>query len=148
MRLPAICFGVLIISVSGAPAPGQNEPVITVTLATSQKTGPTGQATLSQRGNDVLVTVEVPNDAQDSMVAVNQGACKSQPSGKAQYTLGKLENGAIQSIMKNTTIASLTQQPNAIVVEQTPLLCGDINAASPLPGSQPASPKPGQTSIT
>lgn len=124
--------------------PAQQEPVVTVVLATPQKTGTTGQAILSQRGNDVLVTVKVPN-AQAGDVALYKGACGSAPAGKPDKVLGKLKSGALQTTVTGTTIAALAQRPTRIVIDQTPPLCGDVSAENPIPGSQqgtPASPMP------
>jgi len=126
------------------------EPAVTVTLATPQKQGPTGQAILSQHGNDVLVTLKMPPSNQVADASIVHGACsqqtstnntqpstsKASTSTKNSMALTAVTNGVSQTTVTGTTIQQLTTGGYSIIVRQTPSLCGDLNAANPIPGTQ------------
>jgi len=133
------------------------EPAVMVTLATTQKKGPTGQAILSQHGNDVMVTLKLEPSHEVSDASIVRGTCPqeagtTQASGMSNETnnstngmtnashntmsLTAVTNGLSQTTVPGMTVQQLTTGGYAIIVRQKPWLCGDLSKANPVPGTQ------------
>ena len=158
----ATCFAQQNTQPASPGAHAVQEPAVMVTLATTQKKGPTGQAILSQQGNDVMVTLKMEPTNQSSDAAIVRGTCPEEPaatqpagmsnqannnstsgsstsgSTAAQNTmsLSAVTNGLSQTTVPGMTVRQLTTGGYAIIVRQKPWLCGDLSKANPVPGTQ------------
>jgi hypothetical protein len=117
--------------------PAQSGPAMNFPLTVNGKPGGTpGEVVLSQRGQDVLVTVKTPSSTPGTQQAmIYKGSC-AKPSTSAAYRLTAVTNGSSQTVLKNLNVATLTGGQYALEVNATPRLCTDLNNANPLPATQ------------
>jgi hypothetical protein len=148
-------------------APAQSGPVVNLPLTENGKPGgKPGMAVLSQRGSDVLVTIQDPaasRSRRDATIA--KGACSSsstsdsgtssqsnamsssapstQSNGSSMssatqgtYKLNPLTHGQSQTVLKGVSVSDLTSGNYKIVVGGSPPLCGELAQANPVPATQ------------
>lgn len=109
-----------------------------VTLVPLGKKGPAGSAVLSQQGDNLIVTLQLPQAYQSSGKAmIAAGTCD--PSGTAattndtttyQLTVGT-KSGPSMTTLHSVSLQSLVASPHVIVVQGMPALCGDISTLLP-----------------
>lgn len=123
---------------SSSPAPaasGAMQAGGMVTLIPADKKGQGGSAVLSQSGNDLVITLDVPQGyAAGAQAAIYSGTCAAQTGATkatAAYRLQAPANGSSKTTLKNLTLEKLTSSPHAIVVQGTPQLCGDVTNLLP-----------------
>jgi hypothetical protein len=106
--------------------------MITVNLGAQNGSGETGQATLTQDGGDVVVTILMNKaDLPDQPAHIHTGSCaKLDPAPK--YGLNNLVRGTSTTTLKARTLASLETGGFAINVHKSTtdipdyVACGDI----------------------
>lgn len=109
-----------------------------VTLVPAGKKGPAGTAVLSEQGDNLTVTLHLPQGYQSSGKAmIAAGTCN--PSGTAattndtttyQLTVGT-KSGPSMTTLHSVSLQSLLASPHVIVVQGAPALCGDISTILP-----------------
>ena len=119
-------------SASGATGGG------VVTLVPAGKKSPAGSALLSQQGDNLTVTLQLPQAYQSSGKAmIAAGTCN--PSGTAattndtttyQLTVGT-KSGPSMTTLHSVSLQSLLASPHVIIVQGTPSLCGDMSTLLP-----------------
>lgn len=110
---------------------------VTVTMGAQNGSNETGTATLTQRGNDVQVSVDLQNaPAAPQPAHIHPGTCaKLNPAPK--YPLSNVVNGKSMTTLKNVKLSDLTSGGFAINVHKsasdlaTYVSCGDISAVQP-----------------
>jgi hypothetical protein len=158
--LSMVLAAALTSAVSGPPALAQTSPsptpspvhqpsekaltkvgqVLTVPLTPNGKaaeTGaPTGTATLTQRGKDVLVAIDDPALAharRDARIA--RGSC-AQPPRASAYRLAPVIDGKSQTTLKGANVEKLVSGGYALVISGATPVCGELAHANRLPGTQ------------
>jgi hypothetical protein len=146
--------------------PAQTGPVVNLPLTENGKPGgKPGMAVLSQRGSDVVVTIQDPtasrarrdatiakggcsssSDSSSSMSSQSSSMSSSAPStqsngssmSKAQssYKLNPVTHGQSQTVLKGVSVSDLTSGNYKIVVGGSPPLCGELAQANPVPATQ------------
>ena len=147
---PLLTLGIIAVAMtSGALAAGPSTDV-TVPMAAQNKSNETGTATLTQRGKDLQVVINLSNAPAAAQPAhIHPGTCaKLAPAPK--YPLSPVVNGKSNTLLKNVNLTDLTGGQFAINVHKstndlaTYVSCGDMSSAvAPPPAAAPAaSPSP------
>jgi Cu/Zn superoxide dismutase len=104
---------------------------VTVTMKAENGSGEDGTATLTQKGDDVMVTIDVKNGTTTPQPAhIHDGTCAK--LGGVHYPLTNVVSGKSASTVKNTKLSDLETGAFAINVHKsaddlgTYVSCGDI----------------------
>lgn len=124
---------------SASPQPsGATEGGGAVTLVPAGKKGPAGSAVLAQQGDNLVVTLHLPQAYQPSGKAmIAAGTCNA--SGTAAttndtttYALTVSSTSApSMTTLHSVSLQTLLASPHVIVVQGSPTLCGDVSTLLP-----------------
>lgn len=149
MYLSRLLFAALTAAAMGAEALAADPSSVTVPMSAQKNSNETGTATLTQRGKDLQVVIDLSNAPAAAQPAhVHPGTCaKLAPAPK--YPLSPVVNGKSNTLLKNVTLSDLTAAQFAINVHKsandlaTYVSCGDLSSAVAPPAAAPAtSPAP------
>jgi hypothetical protein len=155
MRILLLAFAMLSFIVPGVPvvaaAPAQTPSQVTVTLAPVRGSHQRGMATLTQRGNELIVTIHMPPSQGAKMpesgspmmtktgplaAHIHRGRCPN-PSKTPLYPLNPVTKGTSTTTLTSTTLSKLTSGDYTVSVHKSehdttnPIACGDITLANP-----------------
>jgi hypothetical protein len=123
------------VALAQSPPPTMSAGAATVRLNAQNNSGETGTATLSQAGNDVIVSVHITGAGDTAQpIHIHTGTCaKLDP--KPAYPLTTVQSGSSMTTLKDMKLSQLETGNYAINVHKstsdvgTYVACGDIPKA-------------------